>query len=601
MKLRPLYAVRVPINVIRTLADTPADQLELSTYEYAALEERYRTLVAQHSELRKLSMTYHDIIQGSSSYESTDVGINQLRIEAGREGLRAKALEANTLRPIVRDAGGPQALVIQTQSIQALIEKAGGVQKLKEMVLDAQMLRLRVDQVGGLHGLDDLIVRSNLLRSERREHAELRNQVEGPEGLKDKALKYDMAQQAFAAIERGPAVERTQDGHVNPASTRQQTSNKALQAPRSASLSEVAVMMNPARARLLTASPPLSDPDRDLYEPKLLVSNLSRKTGSNDVPLGRYRDVKFSANQGPVNVLGKRKHEPDSYTSTKRPRVDVGRASALLQATLAASSTSSAPFSSHPGCPQAITNGFTFDNNKERNERPSQNQGTRHGFRQRVEDVQYQVAKLIESRGDVETSSLASPRGGRPSVEDLLESVDRVRQPMVKTEDTSDDPQTSRPIDVPTAPIGDQGQGHGSTKAMVGGYPIALWVGGNSANSCNPTDLIKANDIPSELANFLSTEMKKYMGNSNFKVWNAMPPNSDTCVLRYLVEGHIPSGLPQERRACRLCSSAWYRHHRPCALLQEIDRVRMVVFMPLRDALRRGVAWTETRFWVMYV
>jgi hypothetical protein len=132
---------------------------------------------------------------------------------------------------------------------------------------------------------------------------------------------------------------------------------------------------------------------------------------------------------------------------------------------------------------------------------------------------------------------------------------------------------------------------------MVGGYPITLWIGGDNPNNCNPTDLVKANNIPSELAYFISTEMKKYMGNSNFKVWNAMLPNSDTCVLRSLVDGHRPSGLPQDRRTWRTCSSAWLRHHRLYALLQEIDAVRMVVFMPLRDALRRGVAWTEKRFW----
>jgi hypothetical protein len=34
-------------------------------------------------------------------------------------------------------------------------------------------------------------------------------------------------------------------------------------------------------------------------------------------------------------------------------------------------------------------------------------------------------------------------------------------------------------------------------------------------------------------------------------------------------------------------------------MLDEVDGVRTVVFMPLRDALRRGVAWTERRFWVM--
>jgi hypothetical protein len=77
-----------------------------------------------------------------------------------------------------------------------------------------------------------------------------------------------------------------------------------------------------------------------------------------------------------------------------------------------------------------------------------------------------------------------------------------------------------------------------------------------------------------------------------------MPPNDDTCVLRYLLDGHRPSGQPQELRVCRTCCSRWVRHNRPCALLQVIDGVRTVVFVPLREALRRGVDWTEEAYWV---
>jgi hypothetical protein len=603
------------------------DQLELATYEYAALEERYRALSAQHSELRKLSMAYHDVTKGSASYGDTDVSIDQLRTEAGREGLRAKALEADVVRPIIRDAGGPQALVSQTQSFQQLLERVGGLEELNNMVLDAQMLRPRVDDVGGLNGLDNLIIRSNLLRSEQREHSELRAQVLGKDGLRDKARKYDELQQAFAAVERGNAIARTPIEYVGPGAKRSvihpvipvstitHVSKSITQAPRNTS-SEVAVKMNPDRARLLTSTPPRSDPNRDLYEPQPLMRDSSRKTGSNDVPLGRLRDTEPSTGQGPQNVATgmKRKYEQEPQNiGAKRPQVDIGRASALLQASFAGTSTDPAFFPFNTDRSHATTDRLSIENSREHNQRPSLNYGVEHTFKNRLDGGQYQVTKREQNRGqDAELNRPAPYRNDRSSVDNLIGTGNRSRQPVVvKREDMSDDPQATRVSDlqaahfldslavvhsdISTAGVNDQG----STKMMVGGYPIALWIGGSNPTSRNPTDLIKPKDVPLALSSFLSGEIKKYMTNIDFKLWNDFPPNSNTCILRYLVEGHRPSGQPQERRACRSCSSAWVRHHRPCALLQEIDGVRVVVFMPLRNALRGGIPWTEKRYWVM--
>jgi hypothetical protein len=589
-------------------------------------------------------ITYHEVIQGSASYEDADVGIDQLRTEAGREGLRAKAIEAEVLRPIVRDAGGPQALVAQTQSLQKLLERVGGMQKLNEMVLDGQLLRIRVDEVGGVDGLDNFIGRSHLLDIEQQDHSELRAQVLGKHGLRNKARKYDELQKAFAAVEGGSVderspddapggIQRSQRNLAKPRWTKSHASKPITQAPRNDLSSVVAVKMNPARARLLTSTPPRGDPNRDLYEPKPPARDSSRKTGSNDIPLGRPRNGKLPAEQGLTNAATgmKRKHEQEPQNiGAKRPRVDIGRASALLQASLAATGADSALVPLNAGRSQATAGCPSIDNSKEHNEKPSQNSGVEQAFKQRVGDVHHRVAEAVESRGeDVEMNGPAYPRADRSSIDNLLGTTRPARgnaglgtearpldinlewqarfnklleKPVVKKEDTSDDPQAtrsdfkaSRVRDNLAAGTSDQS----STKMMVGGYPIALWIGGSNPTSRNPTDLVKANDIPPALASFLSAEMKKHLNNTDFKLWNDMKPNSDTCILRYLADGHRFSGMPQERRACRSCSSAWVSDHRPCAMLDEVGGVRTVVFMPLRDALRRGVAWTERRFWVM--
>jgi hypothetical protein len=91
--------------------------------------------------------------------------------------------------------------------------------------------------------------------------------------------------------------------------------------------------------------------------------------------------------------------------------------------------------------------------------------------------------------------------------------------------------------------------------------------------------------IPEALGKYLAGELTKYINDTNVHLWNAMAPNTDTCVLRYLLDGHRPSGQPQERRACRICTSAWVNKPRPCALLQEVAGLRMLVVLPLREGM----------------
>lgn len=322
--------------------DLLADQLELSAYEYAALEERYRTLQVQHSESRKLGQTLNDVIYGSSSYEDQTVSIEQLRAEAGHEGLRAKALKLDAVRPIIRGAGGLQLMMTQAQSISSLIEDAGGLEELRALVADAHMLRFRVHEVGGLAGIDDLISQVNVLQSSHQELVELKAQLDKPDGLRAKVQKYSKLQQAFYAIETGATFDSTQmsqnDAYPLTHGTKNSlaTDKKIQPAPTST------MGMNPARAQLLTKAP-TRDPNRDLYEPKPPVTNPHNKTGSNDVPLGQPRGGKRSEDMG-SKAFEKRRHDGEERVPSvaKRPRVDLGRASALVQATLASSNARSA-------------------------------------------------------------------------------------------------------------------------------------------------------------------------------------------------------------------------------------------------------------------
>jgi hypothetical protein len=181
------------------------------------------------------------------------------------------------------------------------------------------------------------------------------------------------------------------------------------------------------------------------------------------------------------------------------------------------------------------------------------------------------------------------------SVESLLGSGDHLQRSMVKREGTTGDPRAAGSNKTSTTRSSKQGR----AQVLIGGYPFALWKGTSKPGDFFASELIKDDEIPSELAHFLYIKMKGFVDNGNRNIWNAMPPNSDTCVLRYLFDHHKPSGQPQERRACRTCSSLWVGHHRPCALLQVVDGFRTLVFMPLRDDLRRGIKWHEKGFWLM--
>ena len=610
----------------------PIDHLELSTYEYDALDERYRKLVDehgkllnQHRKLKQLATAYKDIIQGSTTHEEPDVGLEQLQAEAGHEGLRAKALETDILTPFIRDTGGLEAACFLMQSAQVLIDQAGSLENLSQIVEGTNILSRRVHGLGGWQGLDQLVIDSKLLLAEQQALAKLERSVDGPNGLKSKASKYDRLKQVFTAVEAG----RDKGAHQTSVPTENSTWKKrkrgkakknsaadpdpikalpltAIQKqyptlPKltgSIILSSELGVINSARAQMLISEPDHGDPDRDLYEPREppVRKTPTKVDDANNMPLGRSRTDKLPLDYRP-DASKKRRHESDvQIVNAKRPRVDTGRASALVHATLAASGTDPTnvfrPYTK-PGQSRSPVS-YSY----ERNEVIRSKEDNESGHAQHVGFIRDQVSELIESRGESkEADTTTSVRSDRSSVDSLLGSNGRVERRIIKRETLSGDHLTafSRPVWA-IRPSKDT-----KTQVLIGGYQIALWVGASNVGSYDPMDLIKGDQIPHSLAFFLFTETQKYLDNANAMVWAAMTPNSGTCILRYLVDGHRPSGPPQESRACRTCSSASVRHHRPCALLKEVHGVRTVVFMPLRDALRRGVAWIEKRFWIMNI
>lgn len=476
--------------------------------------------------------------------------------------------------------------------MQSLIEQSGGLHELQELVLDARKLRLRLDAVGGLQGLDHLVSEVNRLRADQQALAEARDNVDGPDGIKAKALKYDMLQQAFVAIQRGHAIDHPQAGPSGTPGGVMRPSSVVVPAP-NAPVANAVATMNPDRARLLTLAPPDCDPDWDLYEPPPPPHKHKTKTGSNKMPLGQPRNDRQSNDQEyPMTYSKKRTQQDEPQTNiAKRTRVDPGRASALLQASLSHARPTTPRYASPVIKMEDSVSPIAADHDLGRGAVMQSNSWQ---------------ARLVEFQGKPSASLTTTARptlvdgpGGRPVLkrairEPSLDSIYPTAQVVVKAEVTED----RRDHTLSNQPLVRNLGARDSVAVMVGGRPIALWIGAGDANSDVTRKLITIDDIPLVLAKFLAYGLNRYIEELGSGEWANMPPNDDTCVLRYLLDGHRPSGQPQELRACRTCCSRWVRHNRPCALLQVIDGVRTVVFVPLREALRRGVDWTEEAYWV---
>ena len=321
----------------------------MSTYEYLSLQNRFKRLERQYGELQDLATAYSEVIRGFSPTEQVTVSIDQLQAEAGRNGLRTKALEADMLRPLIREAGGLQALISQTHTVRALIEKAGGLQELEQFVSDLRTIRDTLDEMTGSQGLGSLASEVRHLLTIKQEHAELGSQVNDASNLKAKAARYERLMQAFTDVQTDIPYHQHNAITSNSSSTHAKRGIQSAIAPTGGPPTEggsiaVPSTMNPARARLISTTSLEADPDRDLYEATPPVTKPLNKTGSNSTPLGtsQAQSVVQLANQAtPFSTLKRKRSNYITSSGPKLPRVDIGRFSAPVQTSLASATVDS--------------------------------------------------------------------------------------------------------------------------------------------------------------------------------------------------------------------------------------------------------------------
>lgn len=332
-----LYKCRCSTNIV-------AAELTLSGLEYAALEDRFKRLECQHSELQDLASAYSEVIRGFCPAGGQTVSIDQLQVEAGRDGLRAKALEADILRPLVKEAGGLQAMISRNHTMNSLIDKAGGLRELEKFVSDLRTIRDTLDELGASQGLGGLASEVRDLLVSRQQHAALESRVNGPNGLGVNTARYEALVQAFNDIQNKTFAQRH--------SPRAPTVDKTFTRLRPISDAETCIggqpagsshsvagppAMNPARARLISATPLETDPDRDLYEGPQSVAKPHNKTGSNITPLGTPQvqpTAQLINHAVSSNMKRKGARNIAPRTPAKRPRVHFGRATASVQSSL---------------------------------------------------------------------------------------------------------------------------------------------------------------------------------------------------------------------------------------------------------------------------
>ncbi|KAJ4992372.1 hypothetical protein SVAN01_02081 [Stagonosporopsis vannaccii] len=544
-------------------------QLQLSKLEYSALHDRFKKLQQQHSELQDLASAYREVIRGSSSVHDPTTPIDQLQVEAGRDGLRAKALEADVFRPLVREAGGLQALITQTNTMRTLITKAGGLRELEHFVSDLRTIRDTLDEFKGSQGLVGLASEVRDLLTKKQICTELQSEVHGANGLRAKAAKYEKLVRAFNEVQSDTSFQRS-------------TSNSTA--------------MNPARAQMISATPLEADPDRDLYEAPPPVEKPNNKTGSNNIPLGTPQ----------VQSSSKRRKSESAAASIpeKRLRVELKQASALMQASLPAAINKSAiggSCQSNVAMTQADIAAFNS-----------------HAWSSLIQG-ENNLTGLVGSQPRTQTAAAPPKRTGRMRPDTRYADVGYLSTSgMPKYSSTLPDQDTQPHLDAKSDPVPfaarvsiqpplflpDQ-PGSGAYMAL---RPAAASVAPidpryNQVGASNTSaawdayqsyGLKKGFQIPGDLVATFVAELSSRIPIAKYSAYEAMAPNHDTCILRYMIDGHRPSGVAQDRIACTLCTY----QRRPCALLQDINGVRTIVFLPLRPDLRHGETWSKKTYWV---
>lgn len=489
------------------------------------------------------------------------------------------------MKPIIRKAGGLQALVSQIDSVEALIERAGGLHELEELVSDTYLLQISVEEAGGLQGLHNLMSEVKSLRRSRDENLELLARVSAAEQHRSKALKYDQLEHIFTQLSKGQVKTHPngqQPGDTAALST-QDTSvaanTECSQYPREPPVdhpSTSLVVIDAPRASRIASMPLDKDPDGDLYGARPLVEDkLSRKRRASGIPidenhitdrrhdqtlreifLGKKPFKKMGSRQEPAasfpQSLLKQEIESPPADSSKRRRVDVGRASALVPASL--SGTDSITQQSTPEASRPHSGRFSSDA-----------VGSASGDREIMMDEAMGRNSTASSRHE---PHLKTERNDRTSIRtQIATSLSSNYDPRAKVRKNN---------------------------------PMALWIGSRKAAYVTTgINLKQAWEIPSSLGHYLIACINYFVGEGGVEMWDSTPCNSDVCILGWMVDDRKPSRLLEESRACSNCCMSVWGNQRPCAVLLGINGVPTLVFMPLKDEMRLGASWTEKRYWVL--
>ncbi|KAF2631726.1 hypothetical protein BU25DRAFT_445804 [Macroventuria anomochaeta] len=548
-------------------ADSLRNELQLSTFEYSALEDRFKRLERQHSELKDLASAYSEVIRGFSPVDGQTVSIDQLQAEAGRDGLRAKALEADVLRPLIREAGGLQALISQTHTMRTLIDKAGGLRELEQFVSDLRTIRGTLNELRGSQGLIGLASEVRDLLTSKQTYTDLQSELHGPNGLRTKAARYEKLMQAFVDVQTVTSFQQRNATALTASratgNVRDLSPNSHSQPARGQQPLAGSAMMNPARARLISATPLESDPDRDLYEAPLPIAKPNNKTGSNSTPLGtpQVQPAAQLANQAERSSNPKRKGPDNAVPSVpaKRPRVDLGRASALVQASLPVANNSSTARAPGPSKFSFIQTGAAAFKTRAQSNR-SESAGTvteDAGSRPQVHTALAPPKMPDWMRGDVRFGDVGF--ASTPGAQTPTYSSTPLRQDADPHTDTRSGPvrfSTSSSTQHLPFSTRDQGDGSGAQTALQAAaavpldprynqlsiwkdylkHPVAFWTGASDATA--PWDAFQLYDlkrnfqIPGDLLASFTGGLSKHMPIAKYSAYEMMAPNHNTCILR---------------------------------------------------------------------
>lgn len=536
------------VVVVYVLADTFAGELQLSKCEYSALEHRHKRLERQHRELQDLASVYSEIIRGFSAIDSQAVSVDQLQAEAGREGLRVKALEAELLKPIIREVGSLQALISQTNTMRTLIDmlnptqhsKAGGLRELESFVSDLRTIRDTLNRTRDSRGLVGLAAEVQDLIYSKQKLSELASEVGGPSGLREKASKYERLTKAFTDVQNTSTLQRpvASKAFANGENT------STLHRPAASKAT-----MNPARALMISATPLESDPDRDLYEPPPPVAKSNQRTGPNSTPLGTCQD------QPPDSSLKRKPKTSATGESAKRPRVNIDRASALVQSSLpltvavkartqAADSQIAEPFldlsnntnkegqaSSHkarPGSSQPESGSRTIE---------SGGPGTQvHAAS--MPDWKHANARSVDVGFAPAAGALRypSPPPG-PDVESHTDiSLRPVRFTPVSSQKSRDSGGAWTALQAVAAAQADPHLNPTTIWTDYLRHAIAVWIGFPDASAAwdvSPLCGLKKNpQIPGDLLAYLTERLSRLIPRSKYSTYETLAPSHNSCILR---------------------------------------------------------------------